>query len=103
MRRVLVPAALVVVGALVMGLFLAGIDEIFEHSDVDEHMMLAIGTLRRASIDQIATDVTALGSVTLTTLVVTVGVAALWLARRRPDAIQLLVAALGAAAADLTP
>lgn len=101
MRRLLVPAALILVGALVMGLFLAGIDEIFEDRDLDARAMLAIGTLRRASVDQVATDITALGSVTLTTLVVTIGVSALWLARDRLDAVQLLVAALGAAAAEV--
>jgi undecaprenyl-diphosphatase len=100
-RRLVVSLILLAVGALVMGLFLAGIDEIFEHRDLDERALLAIGSLRRYPIDRVATDITALGSVTLTVLVVTVGVSALWLARDRLDAIQLLVAALGAGAAEV--
>jgi len=100
-HRITISVVLFVVGAVVMGLFLAGIDEIFEHRDLDRQALLAIGTLRRYTIDQIAMDLTALGSVTLTVLVVTVGTIALWVTGSRLDSLQLLVAAVGAAAAEV--
>jgi undecaprenyl-diphosphatase len=99
-HRLRVSIALFLVGALVMGLFLAGIDEIFEHRDLDARALLAIGHLRTYTVDQIATDLTALGSVTLTVLIVGIGVTALWVTRARLDALQLLVAAIGAGAAE---
>lgn len=100
-RRAIVSIALFVIGAGVMGMFLAGIDEIFEHRDLDQRALLAIGHLRSFPVDQIATDLTALGSVTLTVLVVGIGVVALWVTRARLDALQLLIAAIGAGTAEV--
>jgi undecaprenyl-diphosphatase len=99
-HRLRVSIVLFLIGALVMGLFLAGIDEIFEHRDLDARALYAIGHLRTYRVDQIATDLTALGSVTLTVLVVGIGVTALWVTRARLDALQLLVAAIGAGTAE---
>jgi undecaprenyl-diphosphatase len=98
-RRMVVSLAQLVAGAVAMAIVLVVVDAVFARQTFDDDALIAVATLRGGQLDAIAADVTALGSDAVIGLVLGVGAGVLWLARDRLDAIQLLVAGLGASIA----
>jgi undecaprenyl-diphosphatase len=98
-RRVVVSLELVAIGAVAMALVLGAVDAIFARQTIDERAMIAVAALRGGPLDAIAVDITALGSDAVIVLVIAVGAGTLWLSRDRLDAMQLLVAGVGASIA----
>ena len=98
-RRVVISVEVLAIGAVVMALVLAAVDVVFARQTLDDRALVAVARLRGGPLDAFAVDVTALGSNALCVLAVGVGAGVLWLVRDRLDALQLVVAAGGAAVA----
>jgi undecaprenyl-diphosphatase len=98
-HRIAVSLELVAVGAVAMAIVLAVVDAVFARQTFDDRALVAVAALRGGQLNALAVDVTALGSDAVIALVLGVGAGVLWLARDRLDAVQLMVAGVGASIA----